>query len=439
MPNRIKYNLRQSVSLALPKGFTLTELLVAAFLTLTVVSVGGWAVASMTALSKNSAAQNERRIELNRALDFIASEIRQAAKVNGDDATLPPAFYSPTNTEVSTIQPVLALTIQTLNNPIIYYIASPKPSNKTWLGPQVIYRWGPAFDAAGNYLSTTWTHQPLIDSIENTTSTASCTAGWSVSPKVNQIGFYACIDPQNRVAQLFQVGKLNQALGPSVPYVATDQAFARTSGYTPNQYAGCNNNSCIQNPPPGGGPPGPVTVSYQMVGSDLRCGWKGHPVKVKAIVEVTQPDKTSFQETRIVDPDNLGATAPIVFANQPKGTTIRYTGIVLPAKGTPPEDNPKNDCGLEQPSGQYGFNSDTNPKQVVVLHDGDRPPSYAAFGTGSKQVKDYLKSYIDTDGKITLPDPEKQVIVLFELWSTNTSESAFDMQDLVLLATFEPA
>jgi hypothetical protein len=441
MPIHPKRRLTRSNLFIHLRGFTLVELLVAAFLTLTVVSVSGWAVANMTALSRSGAAQNERRIELNRALDFISAEIRQSSKINGDEIPLPPEFSSPANAEADAIQPVLRLTIQNIAHPIIYYIASPKPGVKTWLGPKMIYRWGPEFDTNGNYSSTTWTHQPLVDAIEETTATPACETGWTASPKLSPTGFHACIDPQNRVAQLIQSGKLTRSAKASVPYTAKAQVFARASGYTPNLYAGCAS-SCIQTPPDS--PPRPVTVSYQLVGSDLRCGVRGDPVKVRAIIRMTPPPVGTSPIRQVIESGN---PTPIVFAPQPAGTTIDYTGVVLPqdkpkrAEVDPPylletDNNPDNTCGLEEPSGPRGFNSETNPKQVIVLHHGEKPPSYAGFGDGSQNVKGYLRDYIDAEGNIKLPNPEQQVIVLFELWSTDTDESMFDMQDLVLLATF---
>jgi hypothetical protein len=404
--------------------------------------MGGLAVTNMTALSRSSAAQNERRVELNRALDFIATEIRQASKINGDNVPLPAEFNSPANAEVDALQPVLTLALQDLPHPIIYYIASPKPGVKTWLGPKMIYRWGPAFDTNGSYIKTTWTHQPLIDAIVETGATPACEIGWTASPQMNPTGFYACIDPQNRVAQLIQSGKIVRSATASEPYTAKTQVFARASGYSPNPYVGCVGSSCVQTPPGTGTPP-PVTVSYQLVGSDLRCGWLGDPVKVRAIIRMTPPGASPI--LRVIDPES---TAPVVFPPQPEGTTIDYTGVVLPQNNPVPADppylfdtdtNPKNTCEIERPSGPRGFNSETNPKQVIVLHDGEEPPSYAGFGTGSQAVKDYLRSYLDAEGKIQLPNPEQQVIILFELWSTDTSQSAFDMQDLVLLATFTPS
>lgn len=69
-------------------GFTLIELLVAMSLTVIIVSITGFGLVAM--MTKNSKAEAEtlRRAELNRALDFIADEVRMANNVN-DSSPVP--------------------------------------------------------------------------------------------------------------------------------------------------------------------------------------------------------------------------------------------------------------------------------------------------------------------------------------------------------------
>ncbi len=76
-------------------------------------------------------------------------------------------------------------------------------------------------------------------------------------------------------------------------------------------------------------------------------------------------------------------------------------------------------------------NSASGGKQVQALRNGDSAPNVAGF-SGQVSAKDMLSNYIDPDtNKITLRN--NQVIYLFELGSTDTDSSAFDMQDLVVL------
>lgn len=67
-------------------GFTLIELLVAMTLTSIVVAVAGSGLVTIMGRNSKTEAETERRVNLNRALDFIADDIRTASKV---DNTIP--------------------------------------------------------------------------------------------------------------------------------------------------------------------------------------------------------------------------------------------------------------------------------------------------------------------------------------------------------------
>ena len=126
-------------------GFTLVELLIAAAMTTFVVSAAGFGLVTITENNKKSQAETERRVELNRALDFISDEVRMAKKIANDastDISNAPGFNSSGKT------PILSLQIPSVSQRVIYYIAS---SSSPWLGPQVIYRWGPNFNTNGQY------------------------------------------------------------------------------------------------------------------------------------------------------------------------------------------------------------------------------------------------------------------------------------------------
>jgi len=71
---------------------------------------------------------------------------------------------------------------------------------------------------------------------------------------------------------------------------------------------------------------------------------------------------------------------------------------------------------------------------VVALVNGERPPSsIPAFNQGN--IESFLEPYLDAGGYISIGP--KDVIYLIELGQTNTSASGFDLQDLVLLASFD--
>jgi hypothetical protein len=420
----------KATSLKLPTGFTLTELLIAAFLTTTVVMLGGWAMANIISYSKTSSSKSDRRIELNRALDFMASEVREASAINIDPQ---PTEFSPAATEIdpASVQNVLVLNLQELPRPVIYYLAAPASTNKTWRKPRVVYRWGPTFTTSGQYGSdkttpATWTHQPLIDAIESTTSDANCDTGWTTAPVGSLSGFYACISPTHRIAKLFQKGKISKVLGASEPYLLQTQALTRSSTSV----------FAIKPATSGGGSQivltNPSNVTIQILGSDIRCLASGTPMKTIAQVNVTLPESTTNSQTATVDPVTLAPD--FAYSSQPIGTTFDFTGKVLPLSA----GNPNNTCLAESISGSNGFNSLTNSDQVKILKDGDIVPSVSAFGNG-ESVKSYLQDYIDSTGKVVrLPNPQFQSVILFELGETDTTDTAYDLQDLVLLVTVNP-
>ncbi len=81
-------------------------------------------------------------------------------------------------------------------------------------------------------------------------------------------------------------------------------------------------------------------------------------------------------------------------------------------------------------------NSETGGGQLQVLRDGDEVPSVSGY-LDQSSVEEYIGEYIGADGKVSLA--ENQVIYLFELGTTDTGSSAFDMQDLVVVVTLSAA
>ncbi len=76
----------------------------------------------------------------------------------------------------------------------------------------------------------------------------------------------------------------------------------------------------------------------------------------------------------------------------------------------------------------------TSSQHVVVLGKGSRAPSYApAYNQDS--VTSFLRPYIDSAGRINIG--EKDLIVLWESSTANPGSIYFDMQDLVVLVSFE--
>lgn len=86
-------------------------------------------------------------------------------------------------------------------------------------------------------------------------------------------------------------------------------------------------------------------------------------------------------------------------------------------------------------SSWFGYHQTNNSdKYAVVLKNGDRPPSYApAYNQGN--IKSFLSPYLDSTGKIKIG--EHDLIILWEGSTAAPGTTYFDMQDLVVLVSFE--
>jgi hypothetical protein len=178
-PNQVKYHYQK---------FTISEAI-------------GTGLVVMKQGNATSEAKTKARTELNRALDFIAEEIRMAQSINTQTVSL----SAPSNTVNGTDQIILILTVPGVTaSPIVYRITQPN-SSSVWEGPRVIYRYGPNMDNNGTYTdpnnSTNWQNRLLIDGISDIIQTPNCGTE-TLTPASNVRGFYACIK-SNRAAELF--------------------------------------------------------------------------------------------------------------------------------------------------------------------------------------------------------------------------------------------
>ncbi len=401
-------------------GFTLIELLVAMAITTIVVGITGWGVVAITQKSKEQKLETDRRVELNRALDFIADEVRQAKPIatnaSADLGTIASSFTSTNRT------PVLTLQIPGVSQRVIYYIAS---SSSPWLGPNVVYRWGPSFNANGTYSNptdpTSWTGEPLVDLISNETpsSNPNCDTNWTPNPAVaSRTGFYTCVDPSGKIANIHLRGKLVDAYNVNkTAFEVSTKAFARPYNPPFTLNSGSSNS---------GGNGGTITITQsstmyvEVLGGSITCGAAGAVIPTTTTVNVTPSGGTTTSTTLPSSTKSLNLSVGV-------GTTLTFTGDA-PIRTT---------CGSGYPANST-YNSQTNNgTQVLTLRNGDTVPLTTPFGR-QPTIDSYLTKYIDpTTKKVKLA--ENQVIYLYELGSTTTTEASFDVQDLVVLATIAPS
>jgi type II secretory pathway pseudopilin PulG len=188
-------------------GFTLTELLVGLFMSIFVIGALGFGLMTVLATSQSENSKVKARTENSRALDFVSDEVRRARTIETSVTGSGKTF------DLTTETPVLVLNIPEISSTgkIVYYLKSNSGSN--WKGPLVLYRWGPPLNSDGSYGTgniSTWDEEALIDGINDTTVTSSCSTG-TVTPATPK-GFYACITGTN-TAQLFLTGQTKTASG----------------------------------------------------------------------------------------------------------------------------------------------------------------------------------------------------------------------------------
>jgi type II secretory pathway pseudopilin PulG len=126
------------------RGFTLPELLISGIIITFLLSVVAYGFSTIQKSSKKNDVQLERRAEVDRALDFISSEIRQAQIIETNTDNTKNYFDSAGRSVI------LALKIPGFpeDRRVVYYTAS---AASPWVGPQVIYRWGPELNSNGSY------------------------------------------------------------------------------------------------------------------------------------------------------------------------------------------------------------------------------------------------------------------------------------------------
>ena len=179
-------------------GFTLIELLAAISLTTIVVGAAGFGVVTIMNANAKSESKTQRRVELNRALDYIAEDIRRASDVSSVSSSS--SFYGSGTG-------VLSLNIPYKPN-LEYYV---RESTSTWIGPNTINR----------RHSDSSNDNALVDAITEPTSEPTCSDGTLEGAN----GFYACII-NDRTVELYLYGKLGDD---SEPYQVTTKVFARSA------------------------------------------------------------------------------------------------------------------------------------------------------------------------------------------------------------------
>ena len=204
-------------------GFTLIELLVSIAITGIVISMTGTGLFAIMNANQRNQIETSERLELDQAMAFITDEIKMSRQIDINPQSFKIRNFDPA-TGSDKFKPILVLapvTNSRLTDSIVYYIAAPPPQS-VWLGPRVIYRWGPTLLQNGNYsdgkgrdIATIPVDSPieyynevLLDRISDTPSASAmidCDASYNNPVPIvsKRLGFYACVAPDRKSVKLW--------------------------------------------------------------------------------------------------------------------------------------------------------------------------------------------------------------------------------------------
>lgn len=406
------------------QGLTLTEVLIGVVTAGIVVGGAGYGLAAITAANRTEDARVERRMEMSRALEFISDEIKSARGIARDPADVLGSQASNLSLP-SGAQALLVISTSRASQSIVYYLAAP-PANSVWQGPQVLYRWGPDFDATGNYSNANtpagWTARPLLDLIANTPTAAACRSDDQTqvpSNSADRRGFFVCIDTdgdsqQGRLASLQLSSNIAKVIGGNERLDLNTQAFARNTtagggggGLPPGILNPANNGDLT--------PPNDVSLRFEVLGGAIQCG--RNDVTVTTDLFLTAPGATTPEQVTISRENPL---------NRDPGTVERVKVESL-------ANLSQAGCGsnIRVSTGPNG----RNPDNFRVLKNGDTVPNFVPFNNQAS-LDQFLRPILGSDGRVNIRD--NQIIYLFELGTLSSNSSAFDMQDNVVLVTVNP-
>ena len=424
-------------------GYTLTELLIGAGISVVVIGAAGMGLMNLMRGNNTSTAEADRRAEVNRALEFISDEVRRAETIElnpGSVSNLPSGFG--TNGE----EAVLALDVPNLGqkNPddkVIYYV-KPKPNNdNTWLGPNIIYRYGPPLDTSGgSYTNGNWVEQALIDRVNNQTITPTCSGGTAIPAK----GFAACVDSSEKIAKIYVNGKFSG--NSSDEYKADMQVYARAE----------EENLVSQ----------PSKIDFEITKSssnstvkiiDSQMGCNPNGDKCNMTTEFKESDGTSIATITSGESSvNIGTNSPFLVTVTPDAT-----GLTTPyqpyfdssgALQTGGEQNNEKSISIavdlskdylnETPVTIENNGTDNvifSPDQIRLLGDKSEISDIEAWNPENQTKFDKLKNilgnegFLDKDGELKLES--NQYLLVFEVGQTDKTHKGFDLQDHIVLIT----
>lgn len=178
--------------------------------------------------------------------------------------------------------------------------------------------------------------------------------------------------------------------------------------------------------------PAPVTEVIDIVPPNIIKPKKDLKMKVRVLGASFQETVTKFLPVEVMWSKNNGSWTRVFYG---------YQSAVIPSTVALTANVKKNDTinfggrGYRDGAWLPLYNTASNTSNLVMLKNGDRVPSTVPALNGLS-IESFLKPYMNTTTK-KIQIGDRDVIMLMELGQTNTNNSGFDLQDLVVLVTFE--
>jgi prepilin-type N-terminal cleavage/methylation domain-containing protein len=157
------------------KGFTLTELLIAAAISLITAKVAGDLLISHIRSSERAEAMERQRSDWTRTTTFLEAEIALSERVLSTAS----AISIPSTCGFQNSQFRLGLDLRRDLPPVVYAV---KPSTTGWLPQNTLWRCGPGLNSDGSY-NNTLSLAPILDGLDGSSAGGGFTATASSDAK----------------------------------------------------------------------------------------------------------------------------------------------------------------------------------------------------------------------------------------------------------------
>ena len=215
-------------------GFTLTELMVAALISMITATVAGEALIAHIKSAEKAESMERQRESWTQAATFIEAEIALSERVfdltaNSDALNVPSECSTLLGSTIENNQLRLGLDQSRLQKPVIYFV---KASDTGWLQNFTLWRCGPEFDNLGRPRNSTLSVSRILDGLDGTNLSTS--------------GFQVTALGANHKAASFTITLKGHALSHSYKQADASQARILPLFNRPNDFTLCIGNSYIK-------------------------------------------------------------------------------------------------------------------------------------------------------------------------------------------------